>query len=73
MIKLNPLQKEMIKAIRREDKLISIQSGWGAGKSSGLVFALIYVMATRPGGRFLFITDTYVRLQGVVNPEIMKW
>ena len=73
MIKLNPLQKEMIKAIRREDKLISLQSGWGAGKSSGLVFALIYVMATRPGCRFLFVTDTYVRLQGVVNPEISKW
>ena len=37
---LNDLQREIIRGIRRKDKVIAARCGWGSGKTSSLIFAL---------------------------------
>ena len=72
-LKLNDLQKDVIKAIRAGHKMIGIRGGWGCGKTSALVFALIFVAKWRPNCASLIITDTHQRWRQVLSPEIKKW
>ena len=72
-IVLNELQRKIIKAIRREDKIIAARCGWGSGKTSALVFALWSVAKMRPGRSSLIVTDTTPRYNSVLMPEIEKW
>tara|TARA_Y100001973_G_scaffold10555_1_gene14315 strand:+ start:4300 stop:5679 length:1380 start_codon:yes stop_codon:yes gene_type:complete len=73
MISLNPLQREIIARIMREDEIISARCGWGSGKTSALVFALLMVSKWRKGRSSLLITDTTPRYNSVLMPEISKW
>ena len=70
---LNPLQAAIIGAIRREDRVISARCGWGSGKTSALVFALLFISRARPGTSSLLVTDTNPRYNSVLLPEIEKW
>ena len=72
-IKLNPLQLEIIKGITRKDKVISARCGWGSGKTSALVFSILYLSKTRPGTSSLLVTDTTPRYNSVLMPEMEKW
>jgi len=72
-IKLNPLQLEIIKRITRKDKVISARCGWGSGKTSALVFSILYLSKTRPGTSSLLVTDTTPRYNSVLMPEMEKW
>ena len=72
-LKLNDLQKDVIKAIRSGHKMIGIRGGWGCGKTSALVFALIFISKWRPNCASLIITDTHQRWMQVLSPEIRKW
>ena len=72
-LKLNPLQSEIISRITNEDKIISARCGWGSGKTSALVFSLLYLAKTRPGTSSLLVTDTNPRYNSVLMPEIEKW
>ena len=70
---LNDLQREIIRGIRRKDKIIAARCGWGSGKTSSLIFALWFVAKIRPGTTSLLITDTTPRYNSVLMPEIEKW
>jgi hypothetical protein len=70
---LNDLQREIIRGIRRKDKVIAARCGWGSGKTSSLIFALWFVAKIRPGTTSLLITDTTPRYNSVLMPEIEKW
>jgi len=72
-IKLNPLQLEIIKGITRKDKVIAARCGWGSGKTSALVFSILYLAKTRPGTSSLLVTDTTPRYNSVLMPEMEKW
>ena len=72
-IKLNPLQLEIIRGITRKDKVIAARCGWGSGKTSALVFSILYLSKTRPGTSSLLVTDTTPRYNSVLMPEMEKW
>ena len=72
-IKLNPLQLEIISRITDEQKIISARCGWGSGKTSALVFSILYLAKTRPGTSSLLVTDTNPRYNSVLMPEMEKW
>jgi len=72
-LELNPLQKEIISRIMRQDEVIAARCGWGSGKTSALVFALLMVAKWRKGCSSLIITDTTPRYNSVLMPEISKW
>ena len=72
-IKLNPLQLEIIRSITRKDKVIAARCGWGSGKTSALVFSILYLSKTRPGTSSLLVTDTTPRYNSVLMPEMEKW
>lgn len=73
MIKLNPLQLDLISALLRQETMIAVRAGWGSGKTSALVFALMWAANMRPGRSSLLITDTAQRYRTVLQPEIEKW
>jgi len=73
MVKLNPLQLELLEAITRQQTMVAVRAGWGSGKTSALVFALAWVSNMRPGTSSLLITDTAQRYRTVLQPEIEKW
>ena len=70
---LNPLQRAIIKSILSEDRIIAARCGWGSGKTSALVFALLFVTRMRPGTSSLLVTDTNPRYNSVLMPELEKW
>jgi len=72
-IKLNPLQLEIMRSITRKDKVIAARCGWGSGKTSALVFSILYLSKTRPGTSSLLVTDTTPRYNSVLMPEMEKW
>lgn len=72
-INLNQLQRSIIARIIRQDEVISARCGWGSGKTSALVFALLMVSKWRAGCSSLLITDTTPRYNSVLMPEISKW
>ncbi len=72
-LQLNPLQAEIISRITIEDKIISARCGWGSGKTSALVFSILYLAKTRPGTSSLLVTDTNPRYNSVLMPEMEKW
>lgn len=70
---LNDLQREIIRGLRRKDKIIAARCGWGSGKTSSLIFALWFIAKVRPSTTSLLITDTTPRYNSVLMPEIEKW
>ena len=72
-IELNPLQQDILGAIRREERIISARCGWGSGKTSALVFSLLFVSKWRAGRSSLLVTDTNPRYNSVLLPEMEKW
>ncbi len=73
-IKLNPLQVELInRLLFSEDKIIAVRAGWGSGKTSALVFAILVASESMPGKTSLLITDTSSRFKTVLFPECQKW
>ena len=70
---LNPLQRAIIKSILSEDRIIAARCGWGSGKTSALVFALLFITRMRPGTSSLLVTDTNPRYNSVLMPELEKW
>lgn len=72
-MKLNPLQKDLVRALVDEETFIAVRAGWGSGKTSALVFGLLMMSKLRPGSSSLLITDTAPRYRTVLAPEIEKW
>ena len=72
-INLNPLQSQMVASLIRGDRFISVRAGWGSGKTSGLVFSIIYCSILYPGEPMLLVTDTSARFERVLLPEMIKW
>ena len=72
-LSLNPLQQDIIGAIRREERVISARCGWGSGKTSALVFSLLFISKWRAGRSSLLVTDTNPRYNSVLLPEMEKW
>lgn len=70
---LNELQADIIEAVTREQPVVAVRAGWGSGKTSGVVFACLFVSQTRPGTSILLVTDTTDRFKGVLQPELAKW
>ncbi len=70
---LNGLQMRMIAAIGTGAPVIGIRAGWGAGKTAGLAFSILWLSVTRPGIRILLILDTGDRYWQVLHPELEKW
>lgn len=70
---LNPLQRAIIKSILSEDRIIAARCGWGSGKTSALVFALLFITRMRPSTSSLLVTDTNPRYNSVLMPELEKW
>ena len=73
VIKLNELQRQIITAIKDEQKVISARCGWGSGKTCALVFSILFIAKTRPGTSTLVVTDTTPRYNSVLMPEMQKW
>jgi len=71
--KLNPLQRDLLRALATEQTFIAVRAGWGSGKTSALVFAILAMSHARPGSSSLLITDTSPRYRTVLAPEIEKW
>lgn len=72
-INLNELQRGIISRIRLEDQIIAARCGWGSGKTSALVFALLFIAKVRPNSSSLLVTDTNPRYNSVLMPEMEKW
>jgi hypothetical protein len=72
-LELNELQRNIISRIRLEDKIIAARCGWGSGKTSALVFALLFISKIRPNSSSLLVTDTNPRYNSVLMPEMEKW
>ena len=68
-----PLQTEVIKSLTKRDRVIAIRAGWGASKTSALVFAAIVNARQYPNKSSLLICDTADRYRSVHHPEIEKW
>jgi len=67
------LQAEVVRAMLRRDRVIAIRAGWGASKTSALVFAALVNGRQYPDRSSLLITDTADRYRSVHHPEIEKW
>lgn len=76
-IKYNPLQLEIFDRLERrhlnQETVIAARCGWGSGKTSALVFSLLFISKMFPGKKSLLITDTHSRYNSVLMPEIEKW
>ena len=72
-LELNPLQRDIIASIRSEHRVVSARCGWGAGKTSALVFAILFIAKWRAGTSTLLVTDTNGRYNSVLQPEMQKW
>jgi hypothetical protein len=72
-LQLNPLQRDLLRALAYEQTFIAVRAGWGSGKTSALVFAILQMSHARPGSSSLLITDTSPRYRTVLAPEIEKW
>ena len=72
-LELNPLQRDIIASIRSEHRVVSARCGWGAGKTSALVFAILFIAKWRAGTSTLLVTDTNGRYNSVLMPEMEKW
>ena len=72
-LSLNPLQQDIIGAIRREERIIAARCGWGSGKTSALVFSILFISKWRPARSSLLVTDTNPRYNSVLLPEMEKW
>lgn len=72
-LSLNPLQQDLIARIRRQDRIIAARCGWGAGKTSALVFSILFISKWRAGSSSLLVTDTNPRYNSVLMPEMEKW
>jgi hypothetical protein len=72
-LELNPLQRDIIASIRAEDRIVAARCGWGAGKTSALVFAILFISKWRAGTSTLLVTDTNGRYNSVLMPEMEKW
>ena len=72
-LNLNPLQRSLIARVRRCDRIIAARCGWGAGKTSALVFSILFVSKWRAGKSTLLVTDTNPRYTSVLMPEMEKW
>tara|TARA_Y100000592_G_scaffold9199_2_gene12860 strand:+ start:4254 stop:5621 length:1368 start_codon:yes stop_codon:yes gene_type:complete len=70
---LNELQTRVIQGIKNEDQVIGARCGWGSGKTSALVFAIWSISWLRPGRSSLIVTDTAMRYNSVLFPEMEKW
>ena len=65
-VTLNPLQEQIIAAMMAGQSYIGIRAGWGSGKTSGLVLAILYRAVICPGEAMLLITDTSSRFERVL-------
>ena len=54
-MKLNPLQKDLVRSLVDEETFIAVRAGWGSGKTSALVFGLLMISKLRPGSASLLI------------------
>jgi hypothetical protein len=71
---LNPLQREIIdRLLTTPDNYIAVRAGWGSGKTSALVFAILAWAVVNPNTSSLLITDTSLRYKQVLGPEMDKW
>ena len=70
---LNELQHGIIPRIAKRERVIAARCGWGSGKTSALVFSLLFVSRFRPGTSSLLVTDTNPRYNSVLMPEMEKW
>lgn len=74
-LQLNPLQKDILQELVSGDNfLISIQSGWGSGKSFALVLSCLVWAIMRKGKKeaSLLVTDTLSRYKQVLHPALCK-
>lgn len=72
---LNPLQKEILRElVVGGEFLISVQAGWGSGKSTALVLAVLLWSQLRKGKgeASLLVTDTLSRYKQVLHPALQK-
>jgi len=70
---LNELQLSIIQGIANKDKVIAARCGWGSGKTSSLVFSMLFISKIRPNRSSLIVTDTTPRYNSVLMPEMQKW
>lgn len=74
-LQLNPLQKDILQElVCGENFLISVQAGWGSGKSFALVLSCLVWSIMRKGKReaTLLVTDTLSRYKQVLHPALCK-
>jgi len=72
-IEYNDLQLEIFDRIEKGERIIAARCGWGSGKTSALVFSLLFISHKLKGKDTLLITDTNNRYNSVLRPEIEKW
>lgn len=72
-ILLNTMQLRILEALFHRDPIISARAGWGSGKTSALVFAMIAISHLVPGGTTPVVTDTRPRYDRVLHPAISRW
>lgn len=70
---LNPLQRDIMRAVLAGHQLIAIQAGWASGKTTGLALALGAVNEMRGGLRQWWVMDTYPRAKSVSIPACRDW
>mgnify|MGYP003117395900 CR=1 FL=1 len=72
-VNLNPLQRDIMRAVLAGHQLIAIQAGWASGKTTGLALALGAVNEMRGGLRQWWVMDTYPRAKSVSIPACRDW
>lgn len=66
-------QVELLEAVQRGDRGISVRSGHGVGKSAGASFAIICLMLFRFPFRVVVTAATAGQLFDVLYPEVKSW
>ena len=69
----DPWQVELLEAVQRGDRGISVRSGHGVGKSAGAAFCIICTMLFRFPYRVVITAATAGQLNDVLVPEVKSW
>jgi len=65
-------QREILQAIAN-NRLVSVQSGRGVGKTCTLAWVILYWMSTRPNARVICTGPKFDQLKNTLWAEVNKW
>lgn len=72
-VTLDPWQEELLSAVGRGERRISIRSGHGVGKTAGCSFVVVHQLVTRYPQKTVMTAPTEGQLMNALFPEVRIW